>query len=449
MSSFERESFKLLQLSESGSESIPDLDLVVPVIKRQKKKVRLKRKDRDGARHSPHSGDSSWWLSSCARLVLPPNISCEPLTFCIISSFTSLILAVAALAYFTSTLHAKINYLNIQLKNVDVGSKTIPETLQMIHTRIETLRSNQSSVLTALEEINKRVDKVTKDLETVNHSLVSNKQEDIASALRSVAELGTNVQDLTHRIDNAKNKSDGNEININKINKELTQIKLNHIDLQNGGATTHAPPPDPALMEKLSGRMEVVEGSIAVLNSREDILNKTITNIDTNSTTRIDWLKEDVKNLQTKVGQLEDDNNKVLSQVGSVDEQCKSSLATVSSNMSSLSSGLHSLEALISQMKKEALVNQIKTSSSTQELEEPTIKKNKVTVNNLATEATSASPPPAKRPRDRREANYENKPLSRTEEPVGNSRIRRNVQRHSRHGPGDLRHSRSAGDLSL
>ena len=43
MSSFERESFKLLQLSESGSESIPDLDLVVPVIKRQKKKVRLKR----------------------------------------------------------------------------------------------------------------------------------------------------------------------------------------------------------------------------------------------------------------------------------------------------------------------------------------------------------------------------------------------------------------------
>ena len=75
------------------------------------------RKDRDGARHSPHSGDSSWWPHSCARLLLPPNLSCEPLTFCIIASFTSLILAVAALAYFTSTLHAKINYLNIQLKN--------------------------------------------------------------------------------------------------------------------------------------------------------------------------------------------------------------------------------------------------------------------------------------------------------------------------------------------
>merc|ERR1712241_723585 len=117
--------------------------------------------------------------------------------------------------------------------------------------------------------------------------------------------------------------------------------------------------------------------------------------------------------------------------------------------MSILSSGLHSLEALISKMKKEAVVNQIKTSSSTQELEKSTIQKNKVTVNNPAKEATSASPPPAKRPRDRREANYENKPLSRAEEPVGNSRIRRNVQRHSRHGPGDLRHSRSAGDLSL
>ena len=43
MSSFERESFHLLQMSESASDSVPDLDLVIPNNNVKKKKVRLKR----------------------------------------------------------------------------------------------------------------------------------------------------------------------------------------------------------------------------------------------------------------------------------------------------------------------------------------------------------------------------------------------------------------------
>ena len=42
MSSFDRESFHLLQMSDSMSDSLPDLDLVVPS-NSKKKKVRLKR----------------------------------------------------------------------------------------------------------------------------------------------------------------------------------------------------------------------------------------------------------------------------------------------------------------------------------------------------------------------------------------------------------------------
>jgi len=233
------------------------------------------------------------------------------------------------------------------------------------------------------------VDKVTKDLESVNHSLVSNKQEDIASALRSVAELGTNVQELTHRIENTKNKSDGNEDNINKINQELKLIKLNHIDLQNGGTTTHSPGPDPGILDKLNGRVDKIEKTVVVLNSRGDVLNNTITNIDTNSSTRIDWLKDDVKNLQTKIGQLEDDNNKVSSQVGSVEERCKAEFDTITANVTSLAKGLNNLEVLLNQVKNSAKQpqQQIKGDSSSP-----------------VTELTSASTT-LKRPRDRRQVN--------------------------------------------
>ena len=43
MSSFDRESFHLLPVSDTASDSVPDLDLVIPNIAAKKKKVRLKR----------------------------------------------------------------------------------------------------------------------------------------------------------------------------------------------------------------------------------------------------------------------------------------------------------------------------------------------------------------------------------------------------------------------
>ena len=43
MSSFDRESFHLLQMSDSATDSVPDLDLVIPNTNVKKKKVRLKR----------------------------------------------------------------------------------------------------------------------------------------------------------------------------------------------------------------------------------------------------------------------------------------------------------------------------------------------------------------------------------------------------------------------
>jgi len=47
MTKFDRESFNLLKMTDSGSESVPDITFDLPNDNRQKKKVRLKRKERN------------------------------------------------------------------------------------------------------------------------------------------------------------------------------------------------------------------------------------------------------------------------------------------------------------------------------------------------------------------------------------------------------------------
>ena len=46
MTKFDRESFNLLKMTDSASDSLPDLAFDIPQNNRQKKKVRLKRYDR-------------------------------------------------------------------------------------------------------------------------------------------------------------------------------------------------------------------------------------------------------------------------------------------------------------------------------------------------------------------------------------------------------------------
>lgn len=355
MPSFERESFKLLELSESGSEALSDLDLAapVPVARKSKKKVRLKRRDRNG-RGNMLASTTSVSSFNCYpdRLLSCPCLPCDPLTLLLTSVITSLAVGVVVLAYFTSTLHNKMDLLNKQLQYVDDGSKSIPDTLQMIHTKIETLRSNQSSVLSSLEELSKRIEQVSRDLTQVNQSVSNSVQGDVTSALHSVASLGGSVKELTDTINTVKNNTYSNTDSIDKINRELNNIKLNHIDLQNGvTSSTSTPVMDETrldALEKKVGKMEVV---VEENSDRVEIINSTVEVEHRNSSAKIGWIKEDVETLKSSLQQLQDDNNKVSSQVGTVKAECASqvaagvnSLADVVQNITDISSRLNRLE---------------------------------------------------------------------------------------------------------
>jgi len=245
-----------------------------------------------------------------------------------------------------------MDLLNKQLQYVDDGSKSIPDTLQMIHTKIETLRSNQSSVLSSLEELSKRIEQVSRDLIQVNKSVSNSVQGDVTSALHTVASLGGSVQELTDTINTVKNNTYSNTDSIDKINRELNNIKLNHIDLQNGvTSSTSTPVIDEArldALEKKVGKMEVV---VEENSDKVEMINSTVEVEHTNSSAKIGWIKEDVETLKSNLQQLQDDNNKVSSQVGTVKAECGSqvaasvnSLADVVQNISDITSRLNRLE---------------------------------------------------------------------------------------------------------
>ena len=190
----------------------------------------------------------------------------------------------------------------------------------MIHTKIETLRSNQSSVLSSLEELSKRIEQVSRDLTQVNQSVSNSVQGDVTSALHSVASLGGSVKELTDTINTVKNNTYLNTHSIDKINRELNNIKvrhkiknkqniqamsfpvfkqLNHIDLQNGvTSSTSTPVMDETrldALEKKVGKMEVV---VEENSDRVEMINSTVEVEHRNSSAKIGWIKEDVETLK-------------------------------------------------------------------------------------------------------------------------------------------------------
>ena len=112
MATVDRESFNLLRMTDSGSDSVPDLTFDLPNNNRHKKKVRLKRKERRsrGGGGAPALGHLPypWWCS------LPPALpsSSHLLTCAAGLAMVALVVLVA----FTSNLHYKLQLLEDQLR---------------------------------------------------------------------------------------------------------------------------------------------------------------------------------------------------------------------------------------------------------------------------------------------------------------------------------------------
>jgi len=361
MSSFERESFHLLQMSESASDSVPDLDLVIPNSNVKKKKVRLKRKDRKGRQSAPlRSLDSGWW-----NLSLSPHTGCASPSCLLVVVSTSFVLVLIVMGYLTSTLHSRLLMLEHQLrmKIVDDDSRSIPETLQLIQSKLQTLQSNQSEVLVNLSDLSKAVTNLQARLDMVN--ITVNKEGGEGQIKQSVADLGVKVSEIKQSLEVTSNTSNSNTASINMIATELNSLKLNDIDLRNGaGAPKTSAAPD---VSNINSELENLNKSLLLQTEKLNSMNSTLLNVAQNSTVMIDWVKQDVVALQGKVSQLQDDNQNVSSRLASLSERCSSQIQTTLSNMSSLQSIVSNIESKMEIVKnvKPLLIKTVLPTSTT------------------------------------------------------------------------------------
>jgi len=335
-------------VTDSASDSVPDLDLVLPNNNAKKKKVRLKRKGRKGRqRGSLKSLDDRWW--NCP---LSPYTGCASANCLLAVVSTSFVIVFIGMGYFTSTLHSRLILLEHQLrmKIVDDDSRSIPETLQIIQNKLQALQSNQSQVLVNLSDLSKAVTNLQARMDMVNVTVKKEGGED--QIKQSVADLGVKVSEIKQNLEITTNSSHSNTASINMISTELDNLKLNAIDLKNEVVAPPSPVNTPDV-SNLSSQLLELNKSLAHQTQKLDTLNSTLLNVAQNSTVMIDWVKQDVVALQGKVSQLQDDNQNVSSRVSSLSEKCASQFLTTLSNMSSLQSVVTSLETRLESLRNQ------------------------------------------------------------------------------------------------
>jgi len=271
------------------------------------------------------------------------------------------------LATITVWLHVSTRFeLDVVRKHivrVDDDSRSIPETLQLIQSKLQTLQSNQTEVLVNLSDLSKAVTNLQARLDMVN--ITVNKEGGEGQIKQSVADLGVKVSEIKQSLEVTSNTSNSNTVSINMIATELNSLKLNDIDLRNGaGAPKTSGTSD---VSNINSELANLNKSLNLQNQKLNSMNSTLVNVAQNSTVMIDWVKQDVVALQGKVSQLQDDNQNVSSRLASLSERCNSQIQTTLSNMSSLQSVVNNLESQMEIVKntKPLLIPTVLPTSST------------------------------------------------------------------------------------
>lgn len=226
MAANDHESFHLLQISESASDSLPDLDLVTLNTQHKKKKVRLKRRERNSNTNRPHPISSSKPLDDESvgwpgPGWLVPGLCCWNLQCVMVVVSVSSVLMVLVMSYITTQLHTRIVDLEHQLrmKISDDDSKSVPEKLQLLDSRIESIISNQTGTVESVMKLKQVLSSIQSKIDGVSKTEVQKEEGKIRNLLLSVSGIKQDIELLS-------NISRSNEESINNITNILASFNI-------------------------------------------------------------------------------------------------------------------------------------------------------------------------------------------------------------------------------
>jgi len=327
----DRETFTLLNLSDSPSEDVQDLDLVQPTRKQTKRKVKLKRRPR-----APRAGKSvevsgggcdlnPLRLCQCGGSA-PPSLCRVGGAFFVLSCFGSLI-------YLTLTLAGKVQLLEDKISRVDDASKSYPAAILQIKTAMELLQSNETGVWTRLEEVESRLMELEASLAKVNNR----PQDD--NVQQNLADFGGKLNEVKQNVDVLRNSTLSNSENVNKLTRQLDQIK--NVSLAGDHQSPEASA-DITELKELKSLVAETREQVAVTGVRIEKLNTTLAAVSDNTSARLDLISTDLSSIQGKLSRLEDDNKNVTSRVLSLDGSMSAALTHLKTDLSAQIDGLRS-----------------------------------------------------------------------------------------------------------
>jgi len=320
--SVDRESFTLLNLTESGSDSIPDLDLVQPTRKPNKRKVKHKRRVR-GNKPSHNSDLTSEFsplkVCQCGTFLSPNRVG----------GAVFILGCLGSLFYLTFTLTGRIHYLENKLNNVDDVSKGLPASILKIKNCIEELQSNETELNTKLKNLDKRLVELEKSVS----SLYSKPRE--KDIQQNLADFGGKLTEVKQTVDVLRNNSKIVFFNMEKITQEINDLKLGAIN-----STEKQNFPDSTEVLDLKSMWKLQEEKLLQEENSLANINKTVSGIAKNSNARLDLFNSDLNSLQGKMSRLEDDNKNISSQLLSLDRTLNTALTEVNVKLSSLTTNI-------------------------------------------------------------------------------------------------------------
>ncbi len=295
-----KESFKLLQLSDTSKSS----ELELPEVTTQRKR-RIRRKVRTSA--SPHLRSYNASHKDSSDDLQPPcqNVG---LWIAVFMSCGWLLI----LSYMMAVVYTENRRLEVEIAKLSTSSQNVPEALQKWHETSKSLEQNQTSISSTLMAIQGRVDVFEKDLNIVKAAINkkdANPEENKISILEtSVSTFGAKIADLQTEVDSLKTK-------MQDIKKEgdVTQSSLNKLkESFNSTSITGTPNSNNDTLNAIANFTGNFTEQIKSLSVNVSNVNNTITQrtnaLETdikNNAVALVALKEEVRNVTSKVLSLE------------------------------------------------------------------------------------------------------------------------------------------------
>lgn len=309
-----KESFKLLDVSLSSTDSasgVPEIVLAPPRKKRIKRRLR-------------------GTTASRGRKTQPCN--CQGRIIGLSVAAALLICWLVTVTWLAVVLHRELRRLDNYVHSVAAGSQGVPEELQKCHSLSRELQQNQtllsrnlSALTVKLEDFSVQLLGIQAGLRDVDDRLKAapqlvNLPQDVQSLSTSVASFGSQIRDLNTTVTMLKNENSQLQEASKTLFENVTTLKQRVVQVANTTLQSQIPSTeDQAEKEEMKSVLQQLSANMTLVN---DTLSK-----------KLQWLAEDESKNKKSVFGLEDLGQNVSARLTTLEGSCVKSALHSALNM--------------------------------------------------------------------------------------------------------------------